>query len=122
MAAVYKQIRELRHEMYNLQASSDLLVELDRTEEQLQNSHSSVNQTQIKLQQLRNEFVESEKRSSEIGGLGILKVAQQNTSSTTDTLGQNNNNWTKPYIALGLFAVIFLVTVFSVGVTLFASD
>jgi hypothetical protein len=63
IAALYAEIRELRHEVYNLQASPDLLIELDWTEEQLQNGHSSVDQTRIKLQTLRNEFAESEKRS-----------------------------------------------------------
>jgi len=60
IAAVYAEIRELRHELLLFEASpKDLLIELDRTEEQLQNGHSSVDQTRIKLQSLRNELVES---------------------------------------------------------------
>ena len=60
IAAVYAEIRELRHELLFFEASpKDLLIELDRTEEQLQNGHSSVNQTRVKLQSLRNELAES---------------------------------------------------------------
>jgi hypothetical protein len=77
IAAVYAEIRELRHELYYSQVSpKDLLIELDRTEEQLQNGHSSVDQTRIKLQSLRNELAESQQRSN-VGELSILKVVQQ---------------------------------------------
>ena len=57
----------MRHEIYFSQVSpKDLLIELDRTEEQLQNGHSSVDQTRIKLQSLRNELAESEQRSERL--------------------------------------------------------
>ena len=60
IAAVYAEIRELRHELLLIEASpKDLLIELDRTEEKLQKGRSSVDQTRIKLQSLRNELAES---------------------------------------------------------------
>ena len=69
IAAVYAEIRELRHELYYSQVSpKDLLVELDRTEEQLQNGHSSLDQTRIKLRSLRNELAESQQRSEVLRG------------------------------------------------------
>ena len=72
VAAVYAEIRELRHEIHFSQVSpKDLLIELDRTEEQLQNGHSSVDQTRIKLQSLRNELAETQ-QMSEVGELSIL--------------------------------------------------
>jgi hypothetical protein len=51
--------------------AEDLLIELDRTEEQLQNGHSSLDQTRMKLQSLRNELAESQ-QTSEVGELNIL--------------------------------------------------
>jgi len=59
IAAVYAEIRELRHELLFFEASpKDLLIELDRTEEQLQNGHPCVDQTRTKLQSQRNESAE----------------------------------------------------------------
>jgi biopolymer transport protein ExbB/TolQ len=67
IAAVYAEIRQLRHELYFSQVSpKDLLIELDRTEEQLQNGHSTVDQTRIKLQSLKNELAESQQRSERL--------------------------------------------------------
>jgi len=73
IAAVYAEIRQLRHEIYNLQPSQDLLIQLDRTEEQLQNGHASVDQTRTRLQTLKEEFAESAKRS-EVGEFSILSA------------------------------------------------
>ena len=71
ITAVYAEIRQLRHEIYNLQPSPDLLIQLDRTEEQLQNGHASVDQTRTRLQTLKEEFAESAIRS-EVGEFSIL--------------------------------------------------
>jgi hypothetical protein len=60
VAGVYAEIRQLRHELLLIEATpNDLLIELDRTEEKLQNGRSSVDQTRTKLQSLRNELAES---------------------------------------------------------------
>ena len=68
VAAVYAEIRQLRHELLLIEASpKDLLIELDRTEEQLQNGHLSLEQTRTKLQSLRNELAESHQRSERLG-------------------------------------------------------
>jgi septal ring factor EnvC (AmiA/AmiB activator) len=68
VAAVYAEIRQLRHELLLIEASpKDLLIELDRTEEQLQNGRSSLEQTRTKLQSLRNELAESQQRSERLG-------------------------------------------------------
>jgi len=81
IAAVYGEIRELRHELLLFEASpKDLLIELDRTEEQLQNGHSSVDQTRIKLQSLRNELAESLAASK-------TKYGKVNESGTLTPLG-----------------------------------
>lgn len=68
VAAVYAEIRQLRHEFLLIEASpKDLLIELDRTEEQLQNDHLSLEQTRTKLQSLRNELAESQQRGERLG-------------------------------------------------------
>lgn len=67
VATVYAEIRQLRHEFLLIEASpKDLLIELDRTEEQLQNGHLSLEQTRTKLQSLRNELAESQQRSERL--------------------------------------------------------
>jgi len=123
IAELQASIRELRKEVYaRLPPESRINLErLDRIEYEILSQKVPLRDIRNELQSLDAQL--KPQQTSENGGFKFLYVAQAVPPiADNGPRFEQDKSWPKPYIALGLFGVIFIVSVTSVLVTLFAKD